>query len=235
MIPKIIWQTYKTPVPPNESLDCIKTWLDKNPSHVWYYFDDARCEKFIRDHFDDEFYNMYVSLPYGVMKSDAWRIAIVYIYGGVYADLDTVCLRPIDEWTNDRELVVSIEPPTHDGIANFCFAASPKHPAIYQCLEHLLINYNGPNYLDKLITTGTPIQNFGQHAFASGIKEYFIKHPDDTSIHMYSQDDNAFTPIHCNKSLVHHRTGSVYWTSNDYVSWRKQQHANFGIFDNAKH
>lgn len=227
MIPRIIWQTYKTPKPPNESLDCIKTWLDKNPNHDWYYFDDDRCERFIKDHFSDGFYEMYNSLPYGVMKSDAWRIAVVYIYGGVYADLDTVCLKPIDEWTDGKDLVVSVEPPTQNGIANFCFAASPKHPAIYCCLEQLIENYNSPNYLDKIENTGTPIQNFGQHAFEWGIKRYFKENPNDTTIHMYSLEDNAFTPIHCDKTFVHHRTGSVYWTNTDYVSWRKEQHNNF--------
>lgn len=229
MIPQIIWQTYKTPTPPKESLDCIKTWFNKNPHYEWYYFDDIKCQKFIRDHFDNEFFEMYNSLPYGVMKSDAWRIAIVYIYGGVYADLDTICMKPVDEWINDKELVVSIEPPTEDGIANFCFAASPKHQALYYCLEELLKNYKSANFLDKIQNTGTPIQNFGQHSFACGIKRYFQENPNDKCIHMYTLEDNAFTPINCDKTLVHHRTGSVYWNNTDYVSWRKQQQHDFGI------
>lgn len=227
MIPNNIWQTHKTKLPPDESLDLIKTWFSKNPNFNWYYMDDDKCKAFIEDHFSKEFVDMYNSLPYGIMKSDAWRIAVVYIYGGVYADLDTECIHPISSWTEGRELVVSLEPPTRDGIVNFVFAAAPRHPALLLCLKHLIINYNGPNYLDKIVPTGTPIQNFGQAAFASGIKEYIALNPDDTTVKLFSIEENAFTPFRDERTLVHHSTGSKFWSHN-YESWRKKQMEDFG-------
>lgn len=227
MIPKIIWQTHKTEFPPNESLDLIKSWLLKNTEYQWHYMDDNRCQQFIEDHFSQEFVDMYNSLPYGVMKSDAWRIAIIYVYGGVYADLDTECIVPIDLWANNKELIVSYEPPTQDGIVNFVFAAAPKHPALLISLQQLLINYNGPNYLDKLVVTGSPVQNFGQHAFAFGIKEYIKLNPDDDGVKIFSVHDNAFTPFKDHKTMVHHQTGSMFWGKN-YDSWRKKQIEDFG-------
>ena len=33
-----------------------------------------------------------------VMVSDVWRYAILYHFGGFYADYDTVCNRPIRSW-----------------------------------------------------------------------------------------------------------------------------------------
>jgi mannosyltransferase OCH1-like enzyme len=227
MIPKIIWQTHKTSKPPKVSLDSIKTWLNTNPEYEWYYMDDIKCEQFICDHFSDEFIEMYKSLPYGVMKSDAWRIAVIYIYGGVYADLDTECVVPVDLWAEDKDLIVSYEPPTVDGIVNFVFAASPKHPALLGCLQNLLINYNNENYLDKLVVTGTPIQNYGQAAFAAGIKEYIQSNPNDDKVKIFSIEDNAFTPFKDNKTLVHHKTGSMFW-GNNYESWRRKQVEDFG-------
>jgi mannosyltransferase OCH1-like enzyme len=227
MIPKKLWQTHKTKLPPIESLECISSWFNKNPDYEWYYMDDTKCEQFIKDHFSEEFYSMYKSLPYGVMKSDTWRIAVVYVYGGVYADLDTECVVPIDLWANDKDLIVSYEPPTVNGIANFVFASSPKHPALLHCLQHLLINYNGPNYLDKLVATGTPIQNFGQDAFYSGIKKYIQSNPKDDKVKIFSVEDNAFTPFKDHKTLVHHKTGSMFWR-NKYDSWRRKQFEDFG-------
>ena len=149
MIPKIIWQTYKTKLPPPDSLDCIKTWKDKNPGFLYNYYDDEMCESFISENFSEEFVNMYKSLPYGVMKSDAWRIAIIYVYGGVYADLDTNCIVPADEWLKDYSFVAAVETPPGI-IGNFTFAATPKHPALLCCINQLLENYNSPNYLNKL-------------------------------------------------------------------------------------
>jgi mannosyltransferase OCH1-like enzyme len=227
MIPKIIWQTHKTSTPPIESLDSIKSWIIKNTDYDWYYMDDTKCENFIIDHLSDEYVDMYKSLPYGVMKSDMWRIAVIYVYGGIYADLDTECIVPIDLWTSDKDLIVSYEPPTVDGIVNFVFAASAKHPALLGCLQHLLQNYNGPNYLDKLVVTGSPIQNFGQHAFAAGIKEYIQSNPNDDKVKIFSLEDNAFTPFKDHNTLVHHKTGSMFW-GNKYDSWRRKQIEDFG-------
>lgn len=227
MIPKLIWQTHKNKIPPKEAVESIKTWITKNSNHSWYYMDDFACEKFIVEHFSKEFVEMYKSLPYGVMKSDAWRIAVVYVYGGVYADIDTECVVPIDSWVNNKDLIVSYEPPTVDGIANFTFAAAPNHPALLNCLNRLLVNYNNPNYLDKLEVTGTPIQNFGQHAFDFGIKKYIQSNPNDDKIKIFSVEENAFTPFKDHKTIVHHKTGSMFW-GNNYDSWRRKQIDDFG-------
>lgn len=229
MIPKIIWQTYKTYYPPVELLDSIKSWLILNPQHQWYYMDDLKCEEFILDHFSIEFINMYKSLPFGVMKSDAWRIAVVYIYGGIYCDTDTICLKPIDEWITDKDLVISIEPHTQNNIANYCFAATPKHPALLFCLEQLIINYNSDNFMDKITATGSPIQNYGQHAFDYGIKKYFNHDLSniDSNTKIFSIEDNAFTPTPTNHSLVHHQTASIF-SNSSYESWRKEQKKQFG-------
>ena len=226
MIPNIIWQTYKTKFPPFESIQPIKTWIDKNPGFSWNYFDDAKCEQFISDHFSQEFVEMYRLLPFGVMKADAWRIAIVYIYGGVYADLDTNCLVPINDWIKDYSFVASEETPGGT-IGNFTFAAEPRHPILYNCLEQLLINYNSENYLNKKYHLDTPIQNYGAHAFHAGITEY-CKNNDTSNIKIYEFHDNAFTPMPSHKTFVHHLTASVTWSAN-YDSWRKIQKQHFNI------
>lgn len=226
MIPKIIWQTHKNSNFPKEAINCIQSWIIKNPEYEWYFMDDDKCEQFIKDHFSQEFYNMYQSLPYGVMKSDTWRIAIVYVYGGLYADLDTFCMKEIDTWIENYDLVVSEEPPAGT-ISNFCFAAKPKHPALLMCLNELINNYNHKNYLDKLEPSGTPIQNFGQHAFHLGIKNYLNSNLNDNKMKMFSADDNAFSPCLNEKTIVHHQTASIMW-SNEYDSWRKQQFKSFG-------
>jgi hypothetical protein len=112
-------------------------------------------------------------------------------------------------------------------IGNFTFAAEPRHPILYSCLQQLLINYNDPNYLDKIELTGTPIQNYGAHAFHNGIIEYF-KNNNALNIKIYDFHDNAFTPIPTHKTFVHHLTASVLW-SNHYDSWRKIQKEHFNI------
>lgn len=237
MIPKIIWQTYKTPVPPAQSAELIKSWLDLNPDYTWYYFDDEKCQKFIQDHFDDSFYQMYISLPIGVMKSDVWRIAVVYIYGGIYADLDTKCLVSANSWITDSEdLVVGVETP-HGALNNFVFAAASRHPALKTVLETLMDLYNSPYFLDK--NSPTPVQDFGANAWSYGIlKHYGLENSDSMSkggefynlneqvknekTKFFPYNSHAMTPIPTNKSYVWHQTASVSWSSG-YASWRQEQ------------
>jgi mannosyltransferase OCH1-like enzyme len=53
----------------------------------------------------DEFYQgnvvrMFKEYPIGVMRADFWRYAILYIYGGIYMDIDTSPLLTVDKWKN---------------------------------------------------------------------------------------------------------------------------------------
>lgn len=43
---------------------------------------------------------VYNQLKTPVEKSDAWRYHVLCGHGGVYADTDTICARPFDEWLN---------------------------------------------------------------------------------------------------------------------------------------
>jgi hypothetical protein len=243
MIPKFLWQTYKTKLPANQSARSIKSWFDVNPGIEWFYMDDDKCDRFIKENFSQEFYDMYVSLPIGVMKADVWRIAIIYVYGGIYADLDTICLRPIEDWIKDEyELVVGVE--THCGrIANFLFAAAPKHPAIYTALETVMKNYNDDNYLNKKESTATPVQNFGADAFSTGILKHYglldhmhlggeyyntVDKVQAEGAHFYPYGSGAFVPFPVEGTFVHHQTASVFWKYG-YESWREEQRNKLGV------
>lgn len=244
MIPKRIWQTYKTDYPPRQSIGFAKSWQDYNPDYEWYYFNDEKCQKFIQDHFDDEFYQMYCSLPIGVMKSDVWRVAVVYVYGGVYADLDTQCLAPISEWINNNDrLVVGVETP-HGALNNYIFAAEPGHPAVAAVLNTLLELYNSPGYLHK--DSPTPVQDFGANAWSHGIlRHYGLDNPvameqggayyntaekvKQEGTRFYPYESNAFAPGENGKTFVEHHTASQFWDFGKYQSWRTEQHDLFGI------
>ena len=33
-----------------------------------------------------------------IQRADVFRYAVVFFFGGFYADIDVICLRPIEEW-----------------------------------------------------------------------------------------------------------------------------------------
>jgi alpha 1,6-mannosyltransferase len=54
---------------------------------------------------DSAFYVAYSALPLVVMKTDIWRYAILYAFGGIYSDIDTAANIPVHHWL----------PPAKDG------------------------------------------------------------------------------------------------------------------------
>ena len=216
MIPKIIWQTFRSNYPPQKSVEYIKSWLSFHQNYEWYYMNDEKCKKFIEDNFNNDFVKMYNDLPYGVMRSDVWRIAILYIYGGIYADLDTRCLKSLNDYIEKYDLIVSIEYPTED-IGNFCFAVSPKHEAFYMVLEEFLYYYKSKNFLNK--NSPTPIQDFGAGCFNVAIKKYINKYNNE-KIKLFDCHKMAFSPVLTNETFVHHVTTKNTWEDNH---WRIQQ------------
>jgi mannosyltransferase OCH1-like enzyme len=239
MISKLIWQTYKTKEPPIDSAFAIKSWLNKNPEYNWLYMDDNLCEQVIKDNFNDEFYKMYVNLPFGVMKSDVWRCAIIYLYGGIYADCDCYCLVPINNWNIETyDLVVGIER-ENGSLLNFVFGAKAKHPALYSVLKMFLEIYNSPLFLNK--KEKTPIQNFGQLGFSHGILNHYgvntheqmiqggtsnyyntIKKVLEEKTKFFIHSENRFSPHKNQDTFVFHETASMNW-KNNYNSWREEE------------
>jgi mannosyltransferase OCH1-like enzyme len=147
MIPKIIWQTYKDEFDdlPKYIRHSAQTWMDKNPSWEYRYVSDKDAAEFVREHYGEEYYEIFNSLPIGVMRGDMWRYLVMYIHGGVYADLDTICNKPISRWlTEGYDMIISTE---HS--MNFCqwtFACSPKNKIIKSVIDLMMERLRSPNY-----------------------------------------------------------------------------------------
>lgn len=233
-IPKIIWQTSRS-FPHKKAIPLIKTWIQNNPDYQWLLMDDVRCDQFIRDNFSDSFYQMFVSLPHGVMKADVWRVAVVYAYGGIYADTDCQCMVAVNNWIAPHdELIVGVEVAGGD-LLNYAFAAAPKHPALLSVLNNFVELYNTANFMAD---PNTPIQNFGQYGFSNGILRYYKLdtieqmrlggttnyYNEAASVHgnvkFICYQDRRFTNDEASSSYIVHHVASIAWRRYGYESWR---------------
>lgn len=149
MIPKKIWQTYKLPYNqlPEYAIEATETWRYLNPNWEYEYFTDDDVMDFVKDSFGDEWVEIFNSCPLGVMKADIWRIMILYVYGGMYTDLDTICNVPIDSWFNDmsdKRIILNAEHEVH--IQQWTFLSEPEHPAFNYMLENIKKAFREPDY-----------------------------------------------------------------------------------------
>ena len=96
MIPKIIWQTqepeFKDLLPFQKRV--IDTWINLNPGWEHRYIDAKQREQEVKE-YNNTLYQAYI-LASGVNQADIWRIIVTYKYGGVYADMDSICTLSLD-------------------------------------------------------------------------------------------------------------------------------------------
>lgn len=147
MIPKIIWQTYKDPFSQLQPYmtNALNTWKELNPEFEYKYMDDSEAAQFVLNEYGQEWYNIFINLPVGVMRGDLWRYMIIYKYGGVYADLDTECLYPINSWLKeDYDMIVCPETDIH--FCQWTFASSAENPILKSVLDTIKEKLSNPEY-----------------------------------------------------------------------------------------
>lgn len=133
-IPRVIYQCYKDKnIPPIVK----KRWLKLNPDFEYYLFDNKDCYKFLLDNYGKNYAKFFEFIKDGPIKSDFWRVCILYKYGGVYADIDILPEVPIDEFINSNTtLYTCIEAKNLDNNFNPHFiAVEPNNPLILECIN----------------------------------------------------------------------------------------------------
>jgi alpha 1,6-mannosyltransferase len=78
-------------------------------------------------------YKAYSVLPLPVMKADLWRYCVIYHYGGIYADADTICKVNPNIFLTDALLTIVPENKTH--LCQWVFSAPAKSPILKTIIE----------------------------------------------------------------------------------------------------
>jgi hypothetical protein len=108
LIPDLITQTWRDRSLPEAARPFAESWRRHNPQMQYRLFDDEACEALMADAFPEHL-DLYRRLPFPVMRADVFRYAVIYRDGGVYADIDMECLRPIAPLLQGRAAVVATE------------------------------------------------------------------------------------------------------------------------------
>lgn len=93
-IPKIIIQTWKTKELPDNFKNWSLSWKKHNPNFKFLFFDDRDCFRLVYKYYP-EYIDLY-DYSSNIEKTDIFRYLALHKYGGVYADIDTSCLKPIE-------------------------------------------------------------------------------------------------------------------------------------------
>jgi mannosyltransferase OCH1-like enzyme len=144
----------------------VNSWLKNTNKFKYFFYTNEMCDDFIKNNFDDKIYKAYSMLPMGVMKADLWRYCIIYKYGGIYADTDTVCLYDPKVFLTDALLTVVAENETH--LCQWVFSAQANSPILKSIIDLsveriLTVPIKGSNIIHHLTGPGV---------FTAGIEKY---------------------------------------------------------------
>ena len=106
LIPKVIHQTFETTDIQPRMHEAAMSWVTHNPDFTYRFHDNADRRAFIETHFAPEVLWAYEMIDHGAFRADLWRYCQLYIEGGVYADLDSVCQVPISDMLRSDDAFV---------------------------------------------------------------------------------------------------------------------------------
>lgn len=122
-----------------------------NPDYTFNIFDDNDCRGFIDNYFDLSILKAYDDIIPAAFKADLWRYCYLYINGGVYLDIKTVCAKPLNSILHNKEILL-IRDINSDWIYNGIIGVPPKHPlikiALDECVKMIQTRNYGEMYLD---------------------------------------------------------------------------------------
>jgi mannosyltransferase OCH1-like enzyme len=163
--PKKIWQTWKVDPLAFEERDLTraKSWTAMNPGYRYEVLTDGNDMNYVETHFGPSGFNRldivstYRSLTAQIVKADLLRYLVMYVEGGVYADIDVEAMKPVDTFIpanrynpRDVDLVVGVEidepefkdhpilGPKSQSFCQWTFMAKPRVPVMLKLVDNII-------------------------------------------------------------------------------------------------
>lgn len=160
-IPRIIHQTWKTEeIGEPFRKEWPESWKEMNPGWAYRFWTDRDLEDFIQREFPD-FAGTYQGYDVPIKRVDAARYLILQRHGGVFVDLDFLCLQPLETILSGRRLVFGAQhaggwETSGDHVCNAFMASAAGHPfwegIAFDLAAHAresVLHAGGPDFLTR--------------------------------------------------------------------------------------
>jgi mannosyltransferase OCH1-like enzyme len=150
--PKKIWQTGPSMDVNTEIRPLMQSWYRQNPDFRYELLNDIGAENYVREHYENNsrVLKAYFDIPDIILRVDLLRYMIMAKSGGVYSDLDTKCLTPVDGWIAEEQfgrvsVVVGVEiDMSHDKV-------SPEEQNRFQLCQWTLMAMPGSRHFEAVV------------------------------------------------------------------------------------
>lgn len=135
-IPKNIIQTYKNNTLHEFLYDNIMEVRKKNSDYNYYLITDEIGVALIKQYFNETTLEAYSKLNLGAAKGDFLRYIAMYIYGGVYLDLDSSIEINMSSVIPDIEHMFFLD--EGNNLLQWCFMISAKNPIMLLIINEMV-------------------------------------------------------------------------------------------------
>ena len=148
-IPRIIHHLWKDEAIPARYLALRETWRRLHPGWELRLWTDKDLLALVEQDYP-QLIELYRGYQANICRADLGRYLVLHRFGGVYADLDCECLRPVDPLLDGAGFAIAVEPAAHlayPGVAErglsqiLCpsfIASEPGHPFWRQAFGDLV-------------------------------------------------------------------------------------------------
>lgn len=142
LISRFIFQSWVTNDLVKPLCDNAISWSLVNPEYDYFLFDDSAVDRFILLEYGRDIFEEYSCINVGAGKCDVWRLFILYLFGGIYFDLDCRPKQRFAEWGFGNHTVVTgrARPIFGNGAHQWGMIYSPRHPVMRASIIRVLEN-----------------------------------------------------------------------------------------------
>lgn len=155
-IDKNIYQMWKVPItdPDFPHRNLVTKWKNENPTYKYNLLTDDEIHQNLVTHFSNtvpEIVEAFDLMPNKIIQSDFSRYLLIFLFGGLYSDIDTKLEKPVDTWfDSDRNVgfVVAVEEDMNVEnwehymtrrvqFEQWTFKAKPRHPILRKLIAKI--------------------------------------------------------------------------------------------------
>jgi len=214
--PKRIFQYWDKPIPPDAVLKFMHSWIKHNPDYFYQLFNDETAREFLRNNYEPQVLMAYLRATHAAQKADLLRLALLYKYGGIYADADDVCLKPLMQWL-PQDINILLYHEEKAMLGNNFIASKPQHQLIKKSLDFTVINLLDRDKSSIWLSTGPAILS---KALALYLAENWSQaSPKELGVMVMTREE-LMSVVGIHGQLFYKRTGDS-WLMKELTSGRK--------------
>lgn len=153
LIPRRIVQFWDSASVPQDVRDLMQTWREVQPEFEYELFNNRTALDFIRQHFQVDVSTAYTRAHGPAQKADLFRLAYLFIKGGIYVDADDRCIGRLDSIIPSTA-TLALWHETYGTVGNNLIAAVAGHPVIKRALAQATIAINRGDRDSLWLSTG---------------------------------------------------------------------------------